>query len=48
MIELYIKKYPFEKGADKLGHTVAYGMLDALYREKFITPPPKIEKNDLG
>ncbi len=48
MIELYIKKYPYEKGADKLGHTVAYGMLEAAYREKFNTPPPKIAKTDLG
>ncbi len=48
MIELYIKKYPYEKGPAELGHEVAYELLDAVYREKFNTPPPKTKKSETG
>lgn len=31
-----------------IGHTVVYAMLDTLYRAKFNTPTPVIEKNEYG
>ena len=48
MIALYIKKYPYTGRPDELCHGVALEMLDELYREKFNTPPPKIEKEGVG
>lgn len=49
MIALYIKDYAVDGTEEKdIGHTVAYAMLDTLYRAKFNTPTPVIEKNEYG
>ena len=49
MIALYIKDYAVDGTEEKdIGHTVAYAMLDTLYRAKFNTPTPIIEKNEYG
>lgn len=49
MIALYIKDYAVDGTEEKdIGHSVAYAMLDTLYRTKFNTPTPVIEKNEYG
>ena len=49
MIALYIKDYAVDGTEEKdIGHTVAYAMLDTLYRAKFNTPTPIIAKSELG
>lgn len=49
MIALYIKDYKVDGTEEKdIGHTVAYAMLDTLYRSKFNTPTPIIAKSELG
>ena len=49
MIALYIKDYAVDGTEEKdIGHTVAYAMLDTLYRAKFNTPTPVIAKSELG
>ena len=49
MIALYIKDYAVDGTEEKdIGHTVAYAMLDTLYRAKFNTPTPGREKNEYG
>ena len=49
MIALYIKDYAVDGTEEKdIGHTVVYAMLDTLYRAKFNTPTPVIEKNEYG
>lgn len=49
MIALYIKDYAVDGTEEKdIGHSVAYAMLDTLYRAKFNTPTPVIEKNEYG
>ena len=49
MIALYIKDYAVDGTEEKdIGHSVAYAMLDTLYRAKFNTPTPIIEKNEYG
>ena len=49
MIALYIKDYAVDGTEEKdIGHTVAYAMLDTLYRAKFNTPTPVTLKNEYG
>ena len=49
MIALYIKDYAVDGTEEKdIGHSVAYAMLDTLYRAKFNTPTPIIAKSELG